>query len=114
VTIWTRSELSGIAYQGSYEGEGSGFVRLGYVLGDAVLLYARGGATYERYEVDINGRHQSASRVAPAFGIGLEIAALERFSIRLDGTYSPPTGGSMEVEKYALTAGISRYFWSPR
>jgi opacity protein-like surface antigen len=108
------SSLLGIAYQGSYEGEGSGFVRLGYVLGDAVLLYARGGATYERYEMGINGGRRSASRVAPAFGVGLEVAVLESFSIRLDGTYSPPTGGSFEVEKYALTAGIGWYFWSPR
>jgi opacity protein-like surface antigen len=102
----------GVAFQGSYEGEASGFVRLGYAPVDSLLLYARAGGSYERYEMRINGGHRSASRGAPAFGLGIEAALLQDLSIRLDGTYVPPTGGSFEVQKYAVTLGVSWFFWS--
>lgn len=94
--------------------------RLGYVVGDKSLLYARGGYSNARFSADDGTTSDSASRDGYTIGGGYELMLARSVSARVEYNYSDygsedlsdlvGTRASAGLSRHAVTGGINFRF----
>lgn len=98
--------------------QGSVRTRLGFLISDALLVYAAGGAAFLKEEVVSNNTSQSDSktRVGLMVGGGIEAAFAKNWSGRVDITFSDYgsdtylSGINVDTKSVAVQGGVAFHF----
>ena len=110
--VTSRLMALGVEYRARLRNEFGLYGRIGIMPDRASLLYLRAGLTIPRqnFEVVQGGNAPGADwSLVPAIGLGAEGFVSRNLALRLDATYSVPTGTN-KMESWRVTAGVVWHF----
>jgi opacity protein-like surface antigen len=110
--VTSRVMAMGIEYRARLRSEFGAYARLGWSPDGNTLLFLRGGLAVLEQSVT-STQHSDGTDVdwiiAPGFGVGAETHLTRNLLLRMDMTYTAPSG-SNDLEVYRLTAGLAWRF----
>lgn len=117
VVIGAEASLTGTSGSTTFEGVELGVgrtinatARLGYVLGDKHLIYARGGYSNARFTVDDGFDKEGDNRDGFTIGAGYEQAVATNVSARVEYNYSDYGSENLgDIDGARASAGLSRH-----
>lgn len=106
--VTSRLMALGAEYRARLRNEAGLYGRIGYAPARDAMVYLRAGVTLPRQSFRSVAQGVSAGAdwtLVPAFGLGGEVHVTERLALRLDATYSIPSGEN-RIESWRMTAGV--------
>ncbi|WP_137124870.1 hypothetical protein [Roseomonas sp. HF4] len=104
--VTSRLNALGVEYRARLRNEFGVYGRIGYAPARDGMVYFRAGLTVPRQSFQSTGGQDGADwTLVPAFGVGGEIHVTHDIALRVDATYSVPSGAN-RIESWRLTGGI--------
>jgi hypothetical protein len=104
--VTSRVNALGVEYRARLRNEFGLYGRIGYAPARDGMVYFRAGLTVPRQNFQATAGQDGADwTLVPAFGVGGEIHVTRDIALRLDATYSVPSGTN-GLESWRLTGGI--------